>query len=202
MSEEAKTQRTQLKMVRLAFPQLFTPKPPKNNPNADPRYSAVFIMDPEGENARKVQQEIERKAQEKWGEDAKKVLSQVEGDSNKMCFLNGGKMADYDGFENSVFLRSHEWTRPTVIDRDRSPLRKDDGKPYAGCYVNALIEFWMQENSHGRGIRSYLKGVQFVEDGPAFSGGQPASEDEFEDLSDGSDAPALGREDDDESLLG
>jgi hypothetical protein len=168
-------------------------------------------MEPDGENARKVQQAIENKAHEKWGKDkAKKVLNKVKNDPHKMCFLDGSNMADYDGFEGNVFLRAHENdTKPTTVDNVKDPVTGElqkitsgDGKLYAGCYVNALVEFWMQDNQYGQGIRAYLKGVQFAGDGEAFSGGKPASADEFDDLASGVDAPELGSEEDDDSLLG
>jgi hypothetical protein len=76
--------------------------------------------------------------------------------------------------------------RPLVIDRDRSPLAEEDGKPYAGCYVNASVEFFAYENS-GNGISAQLAGVQFVRDGDAFGGGRAADPDEFDDLGEGAD---------------
>ena len=45
------------------------------------------------------------------------------------------------------------------------------------------IEVYPQDNTFGRGIRAQLKAVQFVKDAPAFSGGAPASADDFDDLS-------------------
>ena len=39
------------------------------------------------------------------------------------------------------------------MDRDRSPLTEKDSKPYAGCYVNAKLQLWTQDNQHGKGIR-------------------------------------------------
>ncbi|MDC5277565.1 DUF2815 family protein, partial [Acinetobacter baumannii] len=65
----------------------------------------------------------------------------------------------------------------------KTPLVQADGRPYAGCYVNAAIELWCQDNNYGKRINASLRGVQFLKDGEAFAGGGVASEDDFEDLS-------------------
>ena len=85
-----------------------------------------------------------------------------------------------------VAVSAKSKTRPLVIDTDKTPLAEEDGKPYVGCYVNAIIEFFGYDNS-GKGVSATLKGVQFVRDGDAFSAVAPASEDDFDDLSDGAD---------------
>jgi len=72
-----------------------------------------------------------------------------------------------------------------VVDRDRTPLVAADGKPYAGCYVTAIVELWPQDNQYGRRINATLSGVQFERDGDAFGGSAPASADDFDDLSSG-----------------
>ncbi len=57
-----------------------------------------------------------------------------------------------------------------------------DGKPYSGCYVNGIVDIWAQDNGFGRRLNATLKGVQFVKDGDAFSGGTAVSADAFDDL--------------------
>ena len=83
---------------------------------------------------------------------------------------------------------SQENAPPTVIDRDRSPLSRTSGRPYAGCYVNASLEFWAQDNQWGKRINCTLRGVQFYRDGDSFSAGRPADSDEFEDVTEGAGA--------------
>ena len=70
------------------------------------------------------------------------------------------------------------------------PLTAADGRPYAGCYVIANVELWAQDNNYGKRINASLRGVQFLRDGDAFSGGGAASEDEFDEV-EGSDAGDL-----------
>jgi hypothetical protein len=71
-----------------------------------------------------------------------------------------------------------------VIDRDKTPLTSADGRPYAGCFVNASVELWAQDNNFGKRINASLRGVQFFKDGDAFSGGGAASDDEFDSVED------------------
>ncbi len=81
--------------------------------------------------------------------------------------------------------------RPTVIDRDRTALIQADGRPYAGCYVNAVVDIWAQDNNFGKRINASLSGVQFLRDGDAFAGGGVAAPDDFDDISEGADAEGL-----------
>ena len=77
-----------------------------------------------------------------------------------------------------------------MLDANRNPLVEADGRPYSGCYVNATVELWAQQNTTGRGMRAELLGVQFLRDGDAFAAGSKPSEDDFDDVSEGADAAA------------
>jgi hypothetical protein len=90
-----------------------------------------------------------------------------------------------------MFVSSRNKTRPLVIDRDKSPLTAQDGRPYAGCFVHASIELWAQDNAYGKRINASLRGVQFFKDGDAFAGGGAASDDEFDDIAEGATADDL-----------
>ena len=69
------------------------------------------------------------------------------------------------------------------MDVDKTPLVAENGKPYSGCFVNASLELWAQDNNYGKRVNATLMGVQFYKDGDSFSGGGVASEDDFDDLS-------------------
>jgi hypothetical protein len=91
-----------------------------------------------------------------------------------------------------MYVSASNKVAPLVVDKDKSPLSEASGRPYAGCYVNASLDIWAQDNSYGKRVNATLRGVQFFRDGDAFAGGAPASEDEFDDLSDtGGDADDL-----------
>jgi hypothetical protein len=87
-----------------------------------------------------------------------------------------------------VSAAAQENAAPTVIDRDRSPLSAKSGRPYAGCFVNASIELWAQDNNYGQRVNAQLRGIQFYADGDSFSAGRPADADEFEEVTEGAGA--------------
>lgn len=81
-----------------------------------------------------------------------------------------------------MYVSARNALRPLVVDVNKAPLTAEDGKPYAGCYVNASIELWTQDNNYGKRVNATLRGVQFYKDGESFAGGGVASDDDFDDL--------------------
>jgi len=177
-----------LKNTRLAFPTLFEAK--TVNGEGKPAFSASFLLDPADPQVEMLNQAIDAVAKEKWGAKADAILKQMRA-QDKVCLHDGDLKANYDGFPGSLYVSSRSATRPLVIDADKTPLSEQDGKPYAGCYVNCSIELWAQDNNYGKRINASLRGVQFRRDGDAFAGGGAASEDEFDNIADGATAGDL-----------
>ena len=177
-----------LQNVRLSFPGLF--KAEAFKPGDDPKYKATFLVEKGSEQYKAIEAAIlETVRAAKWGgKDAEKIIAGIRGNANKFCWQDGDTKP-YDGYEGMMALSAKNGVRPLVIDRDRTPLAEEDGKPYAGCYVNASVEFFAYDNT-GKGVSASLGGVQFVRDGDAFAGGKAASEDDFDAL-DGADADDL-----------
>jgi hypothetical protein len=161
--------------VRLSFPELWTPK---SFDGGEPRFKASFLIDPDTAAGKKlvrtVEQAIESVASEKWQRIPK---------GTPLCLLDGNQK-EWDGYADMMYVNSSTAKRPLVIDRDRAPLVEADGKPYAGCYVNAQIDIWAQDNQYGKRVNATLLAIQFVSDGEAFSGGAAADVDAFEVLED------------------
>lgn len=180
--------KVQLKNVRTAFLNVFEPKSVQGE--GDPRYSAAFIIDPASPNVKEIEAAIKAVATEKWKDKAAAILKKLNEDK-RVAFLRGPRQNSngevYAGFEGMFSLNASNKSRPLVIDRDKTPLTPADGKPYSGCFVNASIEFWAQDNQFGKRINATLRGVQYFAEGDAFGGGAPASTDEFEDLSSGTE---------------
>lgn len=179
-----------LKRVRLAFPALFAPKAIAGNATSEPRFSAAFVIEPGSANAKALKEACVAVAKEKWKDKAKAIYDELEK-KDRIAYKEGPLTKDgvvYDGFEGMHVVNASNKARPTVVNRDRSPLTEKDGLPYAGSYVNAILDIWAQDNQYGKRINCSLSGVQFAEDGDAFGGGRPASADAFDDLGDGSDA--------------
>lgn len=167
-----------LNNVRLSFPALFSPKAFK--PGDDPRFKATFLIQKGSSLAKEIEAAAIAALNAKFPGKGEAIRRQIEGSNNKCCIQDGDK-AGYGGYAGHIAVSAKSKVRPLVIDANKTPLVEQDGKPYAGCYVNASIEFFGYDNS-GKGLSAQLKGVQFFRDGDAFAGGEPASADEFDDL--------------------
>lgn len=178
-----------LRNVRIAFPSLFEAK--TVNGEGEPAFSATFIIPTDHPAVADINKAIEAVAKEKWGAKAADTLKIIKAKGNT-CLRDGADKANYDGFEGNFYMSSRSKQRPLVLDRDKSPLVDADGKPYAGCFVNATVELWAQDNNFGKRVNAQLKAVQFDHDGDAFGGGGvPATPDDFDDLTSGADAGEL-----------
>lgn len=172
--------KVKLNNVRLAFPNLF--KPEQINGEGDPKYGATFIL-PKGHPALvEINKAMEQVAKDKWADKAPAIMKKIEME-NKLCLKNGDLKAEYDGFTGNYYISASNKVRPFIVDRDKTQLNPDDGVIYAGCYVNAVIDIWAMDNKFGKRICATLSGAQFFKDGDAFTGGAPATEDDFEDYS-------------------
>lgn len=100
-------------------------------------------------------------------------------------FIQDGDDKEYDGFEGMWAVKAGNGKRPTIINRDKTPLVEDDEVIYAGCYANVIVEPWAQNNQYGKRINANLLGIQFVKDGEPFGdGGKTADADDFDALDD------------------
>jgi len=189
-----------LQNVRLSFPQLFTAA--SFSPEQKKKFSATLLFDADGAIHGQVKKATVEAAEAKWPGKGAAMVKQLAA-QGKLALRNGAEKPNYDGFGDGVmFVNASNDKRPTVIDRDRTPLTEEDGRVYAGCYVNAMVEFWAQDNQFGKRVNCSLRGVQFVSDGEPFGGGGvPATADDFPELEDSSapqtDAVDTGWDDDD-----
>ena len=103
----------------------------------------------------------------------------------KVCLREGAEKGDTDGYgDGVVFISARSDKRPHVVDRNLAPLAEEDGKPYAGCYVNATVRLWAQDNQYGKRINAKLRCVQFYKDGATFGEAPINIEQEFSVISD------------------
>ena len=165
--------------VRLAFPVLWEAK--TVNGEGEPAFSASFLLDPKHPAVKQIEAAVETIGKEKWGAKWPQIKKEMVA-KDRLPLHDGDAKSSYTGFEGMLYVSARNKTRPLIIDRDKAPLNQSDGRPYAGCYVNASIELWAQDNNYGKRINASLRGVQFFKDGEAFAGGGAASSDEFEDL--------------------
>lgn len=187
MSTNQPLGRILLKDVRLAFPNLFEPTTVAGE--GKPRYSATLLFPVDHPQLADIKTKIDALAKDKWREKAAGILAGLYK-TGKVALHDGDEKAQYDGFSGNMFVAaaSQENAPPTVIDQARNALSAKSGKPYAGCYVNASLEFWVQDNQWGKRVNCTLRGVQFLRDGDSFSAGRPADADEFEEVTEGAGA--------------
>lgn len=166
----------QLKNVRLSFPSLF------NRAEFDgvaTKFEATFLIDKnsQAEIVDTVNAKIDAFLSDKFPKGAPKSI--------KRTVFTDGDTKDYDGYENQMAFKGSNTKRPTVINRDKSPITEDDEILYAGCYVNAIVDLWYSDHPKGgKQILGNVLGVQFVKDGEAFGADTAASVDEFDSLED------------------
>lgn len=161
-----------LQNVRISFPSLFR-KAVFNG--EETKFEGTFLLnkDSHAESIKQIQKAIEEKL--------KTDLKGAKLSADKICLKDGDEI-DYDGYAGHMSIKASNNKRPMVIDRDKSPLTEEDNRIYAGCYVNAIIELWAQNNQYGKRINANLLGVQFAKDGDPFGDGVSASADDFEEI--------------------
>lgn len=179
-----------LKNVRVAFATgIFEPQ--KVDEGSKPRYGASFLLTPDHPQLAEVKSKMRAVATDKWKGKADAMMSTLEK-KDKTALHDGNDKANYDGYPGNFYISAaaQEGNPPTVVNQDKTPFdaRKGHKRIYSGCYVNASIEFWAQDNQFGQRVNATLRGVQFLKDGDSFSAASAASSDEFEDVADGADA--------------
>jgi len=160
-----------LKNVRLSFPSIF-----KRSvfDGKEGKFEATLLLDKSDTTTKKAVDDAIAEAIK---------VANVKVPSDKRC-LKDGDESEYDGYENVWSIKAANNKRPTLINRDKTPLVEDDNVLYAGCYVNAIVDIWIQNNTYGKRANANLYGVQFVKDGDAFGQGPVDVSDDFDDLDD------------------
>ena len=170
--------------ARIAFPDIF-------EANKDDKFAAAFIFPTDHPGIAALKAVIEEVGKAKWGAKWAQIGKELKAGDN-LLIHDGDSKASYVGYEGNLFFNANNTVRPTVVDRDRSPLVAADGKPYSGCYVNVIIDVWAQDNQYGKKVNAQLQGIQFVKDGEAFSGGGTSADaSDFEEIAEGADAEDL-----------
>lgn len=164
-----------LKNVRLSFPSIFEKAVFEGK---EGKFEATFLLDKKDTKTK----ELLDKAISKAIAEAK-----IKIPTANYCIKDGDETfaeKEYQGYEGNWSIKASSNKRPTIIDRDKTQLVVEDDKPYAGCYVNALIDIWIQNNSYGKRVNANLYGIQFYKDGEPFGSGNIDVTDEFDDLED------------------
>lgn len=175
--------------ARLSFPKLVEAQTQAQFPNSPKKFSADLILTPGDACFERFMAEAGREANAKWKDQTAAVMQMIQNDRRLRCYGSGNEKLDkktmkpWAGYENMVYLTTSadEAHPPKIIRADGSYI--DDSavlerqtaarKMYGGCYVDAAVRPWIQDNQFGRAIRCQLIAVQFVRDGEAFGEAQP-----------------------------
>lgn len=174
-----------LQNVRLSFPFLVEPR--SDGETSAPKYIADLLMPKDHNGFSEFMKVYGKLALAKWGEHTQQVMQMIQADRKFRCYGPGSEKVNkktfkcYDGYEGNVYLSANNRSSPQMIKPDGNPV--DPGNTmevkavartmYGGCYVNAAVKPWVQDNKHGRGIRLELVAIQFNADGQAFGEGSP-----------------------------
>lgn len=163
--------------VRISFPSVFRKA---TFSGEETKFEGTFLLDKkeQADQIENLEEQIDALLKEK--------LKGIKLKADKICLKDGDDI-DYAGYAGNMSIKASSAKRPLVVDRDRSPLSEEDGRIYAGCYVNAMIELWAQNNTYGKRINANLLGVQFIKDGEPFADGVAASVDDFDVFDDADD---------------
>ena len=175
------TTKIQLKNVRLSFPSLFKKAVFEG---VESKFEGTFLIHKEDQAKviKKVEAAMDEFLVEKFGSKGK-----IPKSLKRTCFKDGDT-CDYDGYEDHMALKAGSNRRPTVINRNKEPLVEDDEVIYAGCYVNAIVDFWYSDHPKGgKQLLANLLGVQFSKDGDSFSAAGGDCTDEFAEIEDDDD---------------
>lgn len=168
-----------LRNVRIAFANIFTARKVNESDPGEPSFSASFLMDKntdEGKaNIEAVKAAMNAAFKKQWSDNPPKLKP------NQVC-LRDGDDESYAGFAGNMYVSARTRRRPTVVDRDRTPLTESDDKIYSGCIVNAVLRVWPQDNNFGKRINCSLEAVQYVAPGERFGAKSVDVTSEFEDL--------------------
>lgn len=179
---ENKNVQVVLKDVRISFcDAIWKPKKFRDQDDSKPRYSCSFLLDPKAhkkaiEEIKAAQRSV---AAAKWPDG---VPKEVKGDRIP---LRDGNEKDYDGYAGKLYLAAAAPSnkRPKIVDGKKRPLIEEDGKPYAGCYVNAVVSIWA-DSRYGNRVCATLEAIQFARHGEPFAGKDVDIDEVFDEVED------------------
>lgn len=184
-----------LQNVRLSYPALVKPRGfDETYKEEDKRYEATFILDKKQHAAsiKEIRAAAIQMLTDKYGANYPKGF--------KLCLRDGSEKPDTDGYgEGVMFMSSNNKSRPALVDQRVRPIDVDKINQvlYAGCFVNASVRLWVQDNKFGKRINCEVLALQKYADGDAFGEAPVDPNQEFEAVEDNGEF--LGGDDGDDS---
>jgi len=180
-----------LQNVRLSFPHLTEAH--ASAQGAVPKFAADFIMPADHPGYQQFMARYGELAAAEWKDHAQQVMGMIQQDRKLRNYgageekVNKQTFRPYDGYAGQVWIMANNKNMPQMIKTDGVPVDAANTMEaqavartmYGGCYVNAAVKPWVQDNQFGKGIRCDLIAVQFQADGEAFGEGAPDASDMF-----------------------
>lgn len=184
---------------RLSFDDLYTPTASVEGGKL--KYRCNIIIDPNTDAGKADIKKIENLIRIVELEKFKKHPA-VYKSADRQCFVDGDSCVNqksgevYDGYEGMKILKASNDKRPSVVNRDMTPLVEDDNVTYAGCYCNFFVRIYAVAGADkgGNGIFASLEAVQFAKKGEPFGGAPVDPNSVFKKLDSG-DEDGDGEED-------
>ena len=152
-----------LRDVRVSYPHLFEPFSYQGT--GKPKYSAKFLIP-------KTNTSLVKQIADAMKELAVSSMKDKKlPPADKLC-MRDGDQTGRDEDAGYWVLSASDDARPVVVDQKRNPLTAEDDVIYPGCFVNAKIRLWAQENQWGKRVNANLLGVQFVKEGERLGSGR------------------------------
>lgn len=179
-------------------------------PNADgtmgkPTFCSHFLAPPTHPDIPKISAAIVAAAKVFWPDKWKIMLESFQAKSKIPLRKGEIHKPGEEAYVGMMSLSGNSKGRFSIVETrggKNVPLVAADGRPYSGCYVNAIVNFYGYNKGGGIGIGCGIEGVQFLRNGDAFGGGRVAAPDEFGIISADSADGAAPPEDDISNLLG
>ena len=168
---------------RVAFVKVNKPEANQSNPNSEAKYSIVLLIPAAAQNEINTLMGIQWEVcQKEMGQQATNVWQQMQA-QDKLAIHNGVTKAGQAGFDGMFFVNASAKAErpPKLFHKFLDPqtggvqvLMVPQTVIYSGCYANVQINFWQQNNEHGRRVNAEVLAVQFAADGEAFAAGAEA----------------------------
>ena len=186
-----------LKGVRLSYPHLFERQ--KANEDAEPKFSASFLIDPDTKQGKRNIALIEAAIEAAKTE--AKFSDKTKFKDGRMCFFDGDENTDDEGnikagYEGMMVIKASNKDPVRLLSRKKKEVERDNSPFYAGCEVECILGLYGTKKGGSPGIFASLDGVRFWDDGEAFGKGQ-ISDDEWDDDEDDED-----EDEDEDDILG
>ena len=130
-----------------------------------PEYSIEMIFEPTDPTIAIMQQMLQQKAVEKWGQNIPPGIKFPIRDGNL-------KAQRYPEFAGKYTVKAADKNRqPAIIDRAQAPIL-DQNEVYSGAIYRAALDCYAWESSGSYGVNFGLKILQKLDDGKPLSGGK------------------------------